>query len=586
MKQKNHAVLWRRAAALALVAALCLGLLGCGAQRTEPDAGSTLVSGVQTEATQETQNLVKLCKVWGYAKYHHPAFLLGRLDWDEEFFALLPQVQAAQTAAEVNTLLHEWFVSLEERLGQGVRAHEPAALTEDQFMEADISWTQDTEYLGEALVADIANLPHISAAGWKNGPVSFDTIGTPVFSNEQDHDAAYDDASFRLLGLFRLWNAMEYYYPYLHLMDRDWEDCLVEAVPQMLADTDRLSYEETLFSLAAQAHDPHIGLRDVKTGMNPLYSAWADSYCLPAQLTEAEGKLVVKEPLENSALAAGDVLVSLNGKSIDDIAAEMCRYLSMPQEGIYPTWELAFLTLSKTETIRVTVLRGEEEVELTVQGTKNISTSDETLLPYSILDGNIGLINPGKIDSEDTLHEAMAAMKNTQSLIVDLRQYPGSGNFQWIYYYLVPTLREAVIMAKPLADLPGAYAKETLRYGYDPQLLSRSPDFYSYDKPIVVLIGQTSASMSEYAATVLRSNENVTVIGETTVGTDGNVTYLPLPGGLRLSFTGLGVYELDGTQTQRVGITPDIYVAPTIQGVAEGRDEQLEAAAAYLQGLQ
>lgn len=336
MKQKNHAVLWRRAAALALVAALCLGLLGCGAQRTEPDAGSTLVSGVQTEATQETQNLVKLCKVWGYAKYHHPAFLLGRLDWDEEFFALLPQVQAAQTAAEVNTLLHEWFVNLDTFL-YGVRGIQPITLNNDQFLEADISWTQDTEYLGEVLVADIANLPHISAAGWKNGPVFFASNGAADFSNEQDHDAAYDDASFRLLGLFRLWNAMEYYYPYLHLMDRDWEDCLVEAVPQMLADTDRLSYEETLFSLAAQAHDPHIGLRDVKTGMNPLYSAWADSYCLPAQLTEAEGKLVVVAPLENSALAAGDVLVSLNGKSIDDIAAEMCRYLSMPQEGIYPT---------------------------------------------------------------------------------------------------------------------------------------------------------------------------------------------------------------------------------------------------------
>lgn len=301
MKQKSCAVLWRRAAALALAAALCLGLLGCGAQRTEPDAGSTPVSGAPAEATQETQNLVKLCKVWGYAKYHHPAFLLGRLDWDEEFFALFPQVQAAQTAAEVNTLLHEWFVSLEEQLGQGVRGHEPAALTEDQFMEADTSWTQDIDYLGEELAADIAGLPHISAAGWNNAPVSFAAVGTADFSNEPDHDAAYDDASFRLLGLFRLWNAMEYYYPYLHLMDRDWEDCFMEAVPQMLADTDRLSYEETLFSLAAQAHDPHIGLRDVTTGMNPLYSAWADSYCLPAQLTEAEGKLVV-EPLWKTAL--------------------------------------------------------------------------------------------------------------------------------------------------------------------------------------------------------------------------------------------------------------------------------------------
>lgn len=572
----------RKILALLLAAALCLSLPGCTAQQAGAPGAPASDVGVQSAVSPQIQNLVKLCKVWGYAKYHHPAFLLGRLDWDEELLTLIPQVQAAQTAEEVNALLHEWFADLEPFCDK-VRGHEPAALEENQFIEADTSWTQDTEYLGEELAADLANLPHISAAGWKNGPVSFAAVGTADFSHEPDHDAAYDDASFRLLGLFRLWNAMEYYYPYLHLMDRDWEDCLVQAVPQMLADTDQLSYEETLFSLAAQAHDPHIGLHDVTTGRNLLYRAWADRYCLPAQLTEAEGKLVVAAPLENSSLAAGDVLVSLNGKRIDDIAAERRSYFSLSREEIYLSWASYFLAMSKTETIRVTVLRGEEELDLSVQGTKNISTSDETLLPYSILDGNIGLINPGKVDGEDTLHEAMTAMKNTQALIVDLRQYPGSNGFAWIYYYLVPTFREAVVMARPLKNLPGAYTKDTLRYGYDPQVLSISPDFYPYDKPIVVLINQTSMSFSEYATTVLRANENVTVIGENTVGTDGNVTYLPLPGGLRLSFTGLGVYELDGTQTQRTGITPDIYAAPTIQGITEGRDEILEAAVEYLQ---
>ena len=32
------------------------------------------------------------------------------------------------------------------------------------------------------------------------------------------------------------------------------------------------------------------------------------------------------------------------------------------------------------------------------------------------------------------------------------------------------------------------------------------------------------------------------------------------------------------SQTQRVGLTPDIYVEPTIQGIREGRDELIEKA--------
>jgi hypothetical protein len=51
-----------------------------------------------------------------------------------------------------------------------------------------------------------------------------------------------------------------------------------------------------------------------------------------------------------------------------------------------------------------------------------------------------------------------------------------------------------------------------------------------------------------------------------------------VPGGLRITFTGLGVFYPDGTPTQRIGIQPDIFVRPTIDGLRAGRDEVLEAA--------
>ncbi|MCD4848207.1 MAG: hypothetical protein K8R76_08455, partial [Candidatus Aegiribacteria sp.] len=55
-----------------------------------------------------------------------------------------------------------------------------------------------------------------------------------------------------------------------------------------------------------------------------------------------------------------------------------------------------------------------------------------------------------------------------------------------------------------------------------------------------------------------------------------------LPGGVNTFFTGLGVYNPDRSETQRVGIIPDIEVRPTIEGLQAGRDEVLEAALEWL----
>jgi len=55
-----------------------------------------------------------------------------------------------------------------------------------------------------------------------------------------------------------------------------------------------------------------------------------------------------------------------------------------------------------------------------------------------------------------------------------------------------------------------------------------------------------------------------------------------LPGGIRVAFTGLGVYYPDGTPTQRIGIVPDIAIRPTLAGFRAGRDEVLERAIEYI----
>ena len=67
-------------------------------------------------------------------------------------------------------------------------------------------------------------------------------------------------------------------------------------------------------------------------------------------------------------------------------------------------------------------------------------------------------------------------------------------------------------------------------------------------------------------------------------GADGNVSRIPLPGGLSTRISGIGVFYPDKTPTQRVGIIADVEVRPTIESIREGRDLVLEEAVRQILG--
>lgn len=194
---------------LSVLLALCLvmPLFGC---QTKPQPAT------------EVERLAKLCRVWGYVKYTHPAFLLGQKDWDEELLELIPQVQELETHEEVNALLHGWFVSL-GAVDYGT--NEPMdiwadAAEEDKVVVADTTWTTDAGYLGKDLASDLVQLAEIPDIKRLKAPVELFTarylseVSGPMFSEKDYADMDYGDVRYRLLGLFRVWNAVEYYFPY------------------------------------------------------------------------------------------------------------------------------------------------------------------------------------------------------------------------------------------------------------------------------------------------------------------------------------------------------------------------------------
>ncbi len=99
-----------------------------------------------------------------------------------------------------------------------------------------------------------------------------------------------------------------------------------------------------------------------------------------------------------------------------------------------------------------------------------------------------------------------------------------------------------------------------------------------YKGRTVMLIDERAISQSEHSGLMYRTANATQFIGEPTAGANGDVTFFFGPGGIRISFSGHDVRWPDGRQLQRVGLLPDVPVAPTIRGIRAGRDEVLEKA--------
>lgn len=554
---------------MAALLCLCLLLTACAPAEQE----EVEVSG----DSQQVQNLEKLCLVWGYTKYHHSAFLLGQKDWDEELLNLIPTVSEAKEE-KVNDILHEWFVSLGE-IDYGTLNRVPqwaAAKEEDKIVQADTSWI-NADYLGDELTEDLSQIETVPNIDFSKAPVSFSEIDVPEFSNEKTYENLdYSDKNYRLLGLFRVWNALEYYFPYFDIMEENWHELLLQYIPEMMEGSDLESFELTILKLTAHLHDAHVRLTNWEA-VNRLMG----KYAVPADLIRADGQFVIKQVYGTDCpLQPGDVVLKQDDQPIEEVAAYFTQYFSVPNEEKLANQVFPFLLRSENQTISITVQRDGEEKNFDIQGVSNVpySIARQPSTSHEILEGNIGLINPSAL-KEGEISTIMQEFKETEGLIVDLRQYPSAELAYSLSAYLKEIPSPFAILTLPSQIAAGTMLKKEVQSG----MVVPEQESYYYQKPVVVLINEESQSNSEFTTMSLRTGDNVTVLGSNSIGADGNIAYLPLLNDHKITFTSLGVYTPEMGQTQRIGLAPDIEVHPTIEGIKEGRDELMEAAVAYLQ---
>ena len=522
-------------------------------------------------SSENINNLELLGRIWGFLKYHHPVNVKGNYNWDYELFRFIPRYVQTETNSERDKLIIDWINSF----GQIKKCTKCQAVAKNAFLKPDLKWIDNQH---EALKNTLLNVYNNRSQGNHYYIGMAVNVGNPEFRNEKSYsNMSYPDDGFRLLSLYRYWNMIHYFFPYKHLMDVDWNKKLKEYIPLFINAKDELEYELVALQIIANIQDTHANL----WGGADKIDTWKGINYPPIQVRFIENQLVVtdyyNEELWNEiGLNIGDVITSINGRSIDNIVQEKSKYYPASNMPTRLRDISGDILRSNSNKIDIKFLSGNSKVQ-----TKSLKLYPKNSLniyrryrktegkSFKMLDNNIGYVTLQTIEKDD-ISKIKSEFKNTKGIIIDIRNYPSTFVPFSLGSYFVSSTTPFVKFTNGNADNPGEYT-----FTKELKIPSKGR---TYKGKLVVLLNELTQSSAEYTSMAFRAGDNTTIIGSTTAGADGNVSTILLPGGVRTMISGIGVNYPNGVETQRIGIVPDIEVKPTIEGIRQGKDELLEKA--------
>lgn len=522
-------------------------------------------------SVEKNGDLKLLGLVWGFLKYYHPNIAKGDFNWDYELFRILPKFTEAKNSQQRDKLLSEWIKSL----GDFETSTTEVKLEGESRIVPDLNWITNSNLSNDL----VSQLLKVKAAKRKNENyyISFtEGAGNPIFNEASYEGMKFPDAGFRVLSLYRYWNIVQYFFPYKYLIGEDWKNVLKEFIPKFINASNEIEYKLVSLELIGRIHDTHADI----WGQDSTLNKYKGSNYAPLEISFIEDKAVVTDFLSKKLgaktdLQIGDVITYVNNKPVEEIVKEKLKYTPASN---YPTQlrDIASdLLRTNDTTISIKYSRDGNifSKEINAYSTNRVNIYKKYFKKdtcFSFINQNIGYLYLGTI-KKGYLPKIMKEAENSKGLIVDLRCYPSDFVVFSLGEYLMPDSTEFVKFSNGSITVPGSLNIST-------KLKVGKKDKGYYKGKVMILVNETTQSQAEYTAMALRVAPNAKVIGSTTAGADGNMSYFLLPGGITTAFSGIGVYYPDGKETQRIGIVPDIVVNPTINGVKQNRDELIEKA--------
>jgi C-terminal processing protease CtpA/Prc len=369
----------------------------------------------------------------------------------------------------------------------------------------------------------------------------------------------YPNEAMRMLAVARIYNVIRYFSPYRALMHDDWDAAALAVIDDERAAGDARAYVLGLMKFYAHLHDSH-GFVYSPTIRKEL------GYGPPFDARYLHRQAVVSEVYESGAaiqgVRLGDVIDAVDGVAVRQAMDRQEAYLSSstPQSAdaraLASAHEPSIFAGAQGTALTIRFHHPGERRSLTATFTRDDFPQPKSPAPPKcfILPANVGYVDFDRLEASEV--DAMFdALKNTRAIVFDNRGY-------------TPLVLGPIDQSFAEIDFLPVYQEFY-------QMLDTASGS-RYLKPTVTLIDERAISQSEHSALFFRETGHTRFVGTPTQGANGDVTSMVAPCAVRLSFSGQGVRHADGSQLQRVGIIPDVWVEPTAFDIAARNDVVLQ----------
>lgn len=547
----------------------------------------------QSTAISDDQ-LVTLAKVWGVIKYYHPAVSQGKADWDK---TLINTLENTSKRTE-DQMITEWLETA-DKIAFETLSPQKISCDSITLRNFDSKWIAKTKLsaANKARLFQLINQPENVGTYYSNPTlksIRFDS------ANEKVYDGF--STNVKLFELFRVWNAIAYFYPYKYLLDHNWDVVLKKYIPIFKNIKSENDYKRAITQLAAEIQDTHTSLKN-----SHQYDVFGKlSAPFTFQIVD-NGVLITaikdEKKTQKANIQIGDLITKINGKSVAKIIAEKSKYYPASNASVqirdaynylFSGNEPSVTIEGVTETgksFKTTVERmsrnfkeewdkdGIPNYHLTYNG-KNYeylvwNTTESRLNPVFRLD-NKAYVEFSSLRGKE-IDSLMRSIQNTKGIVFDLRSYNDDGSLLKVFDHLFSKPQFTGIKTQPDFDRPGQFCFVdyiiTKEYKY---IGKENPE--AYQGQVIVLINEYTQSAAELWAMIFKKVPNVIFVGSQTAGADGNMVSIQLTDGNALYFSGLGIYYPDGSETQRIGIKPDLIIRPTLKSIRDKEDLLLKKA--------
>lgn len=569
----------------------------------------------QNLSERNIKNIATFSKAYGIVRHFHPSSEIENFNqWEEFILNALEKVQVAKSDKQLNQILEKLFKPLAPTIQFSVKNDSTFSKalityqTDSIVYKKNISWgdkgraAMRKKKFEKFFVSTFEKTTLYELKPFLTNPNKY--IIYPLFSNtylylpqtlyfknnttqpvsktEYILDSIkkfnVSDIKVRIGSIIIFSNTMQHFYPYKHILNIDTEEILTKYIVEAALCNSDNDFHDILQKMSYKYKDNH--------AMVIKYSKdrW-EQYIPPFKVEEIEGKpLVVWIDKENTnGIHLGDEIITIDGVDMKTFFKNSSQLFSGATDGyikFMTYWKILQGVKGSYVVIELKTRKG-DYIQKKMQRTLNVwDYKNYPIHPneFNEYKKNYYYVNMANIKNETLSFLMDYKFPSAKGIIFDIRNsnYHKRGK-ELLGHLTIDSLFSQPIIT-PMYYFPNQYRKNIEKIFLDVNNWKIPPQKSKYTDNIVFLFDNQMYSARETQATMIEHFNLGTTIGRQTGGTNGNTSMVKLFESYYFFFTGMEVFQYDGSTFHGVGVKPDIEVEQTLDDLLHGKDTFIEKA--------